>query len=138
MDPLNEALVKSVHAVANQRLKAAVNAIKAAANQKNATIAQRNAAIANLEKRLQEAGQAAKAANVVAPNIPAAPSTIQATNAVSALVNRIVRWEPASNGTFNANKIRQGNLYSQGTKNNKNKINKAIIQYSNRSFRSVN
>jgi hypothetical protein len=89
----NQALVKAVHAVANQRLKEAANAIKAAASQKNATIAQRNATIANLEKKLREAGQAAKAANVVAPGVPAAPAAqtaeIQAVNAVNKIIKNI-------------------------------------------------
>jgi hypothetical protein len=81
MDPNNQALRNAVHRVANARLKAAAQNISRAANAaKNGELAQLRKELANLKRTLPAARQAAAAAETVAPEVPAAPSTVNATN----------------------------------------------------------
>jgi hypothetical protein len=123
---LNQALVRAVHAVANQKLKAAANAIKAAANQKNVTIAERNAMIKNLQEKLREAGEAASVATAMKPksvNADTQTAEVQATNAVNALIKSI------QNGTVNSmsnNTIKKHSNYTSLGNNNRSKVNQAL------------
>jgi hypothetical protein len=59
MDPMDRALVNAVHALANKRLQAAVNAARAAAQNTN------SATIRNLQARLAEAQNPARIATQV-------------------------------------------------------------------------
>ena len=90
MDSMDKALVNAVHALANQKLKAAANTIRQASN---ANGARKQDLINNLQRQLEEARKAATVAEVVAPGVPATPATqnaeIQAVNAVNKLINNI-------------------------------------------------
>ena len=87
---MDKALVNAVHALANQKLKAAANTIRQASN---ANGAKKNQLIQNLQRQLEEAKKAATVAEAVAPGVPAAPATQnaenQAVNAVNKLINNI-------------------------------------------------
>jgi hypothetical protein len=123
---LNQALVKAVHAVANQKLKATANAIKAAVNQKNATIAERNAMIKNLQEKLTEAGKAAKLATAMKPlavNASTDTAVNQATNAVNKLIQSI---QTGTLNTVSNNTFKKRNNYTSLGNNNKPKVNKAL------------
>ena len=90
MDP-NKALVNAVHAVANARLKAAAQNISRAANAAtNGQIAQVQGEIENLKRTMAEAGQAARTAEVIAPNLSAAKPTVAAENSAMKGVNRLI------------------------------------------------
>jgi orotidine-5'-phosphate decarboxylase len=120
---LDKALVNAVHALANQKLKAAANTIKQAAN---ANGARKNQLIQNLQRQLEEAKKAATTAEVVAPGVPATPDVqnaeVQAGNAVNKLINNI------GQGVYN-NRLKENpfanfsnvNGYNVAKKNNINR-----------------
>jgi HD-GYP domain-containing protein (c-di-GMP phosphodiesterase class II) len=123
---LNQVLVKAVHAVANQRLKDAANAIKNVANQKNVTIAERNAMIKNLQEKLTEAGKAAKVATAVKPlsvNADTQTAEVQAMNAVNKLIQSI---QTGTLNTSSNNKFKTRPNYTSLGNNNKSKVNQAL------------
>jgi len=80
---LNQAVIKAVHALANQKLKTVANTIKQATN---ANGARKNELIKSLQIQLEEAKQAATAATAVAPGVPVAPAALSAENAAAAAV----------------------------------------------------
>ena len=80
MDPVDKALVNAVHALANQKLKAAANTIKQAANSNGP---RKNQLIQNLQRQLEDAKKAATVAEVVAPGLPVAPAALVAENAAA-------------------------------------------------------
>ena len=123
---MNKALVNAVHALANQKLKAAANTIRQASN---ANGAKKNQLIQNLQRQLEEAKKAATVAEAVAPGVPATPATQNAEiQAVNALIKNI------GNGKYN-NRLKtnpfanfsNANGYNAARKNNINRAAAARV-----------
>jgi hypothetical protein len=126
---MDKALVNAVHALANQKLKAAANTIKQAAN---ANGAKKNQLIQNLQRQLDEAKKAVTTAEVVAPGVPATPAVqnaeIQAVNAVNRLIKNI--GQGVYNNRLKANPFANFsniNGYNVARKNNINKAAAAQV-----------
>jgi hypothetical protein len=124
MDPPNKALVNAVHAIANQKLKAAANTIRQASN---ANGAKKQALINNLQRQLEEARKAATVAEVVAPGVQATPAAQnaenQAVNAVNKLIKNIMNQKynnKLKNLSYNARNLPGYNATRQ------NNINRAV------------
>jgi hypothetical protein len=98
MDPMDKALVNAVHALANQKLKAAANTIRQASN---ANGAKQKQLILNLQKQLEEAKKAATVAEAVAPGLQVTPAT---QNAATQAVNAVRNNGNAANGNKNGKK----------------------------------
>ena len=115
MDQLDKALVNAVHAIANKKLQAAVNAAKSAVQ--NPTPQNQ----ANLQRSLQAAQAPVQLAQQIAPNQPV-NQTMQKN--VNGLIRRIQQKELNDNIMYNPTfNITKNKNYNTSKKNN---INQAI------------
>jgi len=123
MDPMDKALVNAVHALANQKLKAAANTIRQASN---ANGAKKTQLIQNLQRQLEEAKKAATVAEAVKPlpvNAGTQTAEAQATNAVNKLIKNIMNQKynnKLKDPFYNAKNLPGYNASRQ------NNINKAV------------
>jgi hypothetical protein len=117
LDATNQALINAVHALANKKLQAAVNAAKRAATASNSN---KNKEIANLKEALAAAKAPVTAAATVSPTTPAAPQVVTGLNE---LVEKIQKGE--------ANRMSNNNFKSRPNYTaltNKTNVNTALAK----------